>query len=206
VQEWIVEIMEQYGYIGIFLMIALENVFPPIPSEVILTFGGFMTTYTNLSVPGVATVATAGSVAGAIILYGVGRLLSVERLEGIVERWGGILRVTKEDLHRASDWFNRYGYWTVLFCRMIPLVRSLISIPAGMAKMDFRLFLLFTVIGTALWNIILVSLGAVLGDSWDTILEFMDVYSHIAYAVIGLGIVAFALWFYRKKRKSGSAA
>lgn len=205
-QEWIVEIMEQYGYIGIFLMIALENVFPPIPSEVILTFGGFMTTYTNLSVPGVATVATAGSVAGAIILYGVGRLLSVERLEGIVERWGGILRVTKEDLHRASDWFNRYGYWTVLFCRMIPLVRSLISIPAGMAKMDFRLFLLFTVIGTALWNIILVSLGAVLGDSWDTILEFMDVYSHIAYAVIGLGIVAFALWFYRKKRKSGGAA
>jgi LPXTG-motif cell wall-anchored protein len=206
VQEWIVEVMEQYGYIGIFLMIALENVFPPIPSEVILTFGGFMTTYTNLTVPGVVVVATAGSVAGAIILYGVGRLLNVERLEAIVDRWGGILRVTKEDLHKATDWFNRYGYWTVLFCRMVPLVRSLISIPAGMSKMDFRLFLLFTVIGTALWNVILVSLGAVLGESWDKILEFMDVYSHIAYAAIGLGIILFVFWFYRKKRKSGGAA
>lgn len=201
-QEWIVEVMEQYGYIGIFLMIALENVFPPIPSEVILTFGGFMTTYTNLTVPGVVVFATAGSVAGAIILYGVGRLLNVERLESIVDRWGRILRVTKEDLHRASDWFNRYGYWTVLFCRMVPLVRSLISIPAGMSKMNFRLFLLFTIIGTALWNVILVSIGAILGESWDEILAFMDVYSHITYAVIGLSVVVFALWFYRKKSKS----
>lgn len=202
VQEWIVEVMEQYGYIGIFLMIALENVFPPIPSEVILTFGGFMTTYTNLTVPGVVVFATAGSVAGAIILYGVGRLLNVERLESIVDRWGRILRVTKEDLHRASDWFNRYGYWTVLFCRMVPLVRSLISIPAGMSKMNFRLFLLFTIIGTALWNVILVSIGAILGESWDEILAFMDVYSHITYTVIGLSVVVFALWFYRKKSKS----
>ncbi len=202
VQEWIVEMMEQYGYIGIFLMIALENVFPPIPSEVILTFGGFMTTYTNLTVPGVVLVSTLGSVVGAIILYGVGYLLNVERLERIVDRWGGILRVTREDLHKATDWFQRYGYWTVLFCRMVPLVRSLISIPAGMSKMNFQLFLLFTVIGTALWNLILVSIGAALGESWDTILEYMDVYSHITYAVIGLGVILFVILFYRKKKKS----
>ncbi len=201
-QEWIVEMMEQYGYIGIFLMIALENVFPPIPSEVILTFGGFMTTYTNLTVPGVVLVSTLGSVVGAIILYGVGYLLNVERLERIVDRWGGILRVTREDLNKATDWFKRYGYWTVLFCRMVPLVRSLISIPAGMSKMNFQLFLLFTVIGTALWNLILVSIGAALGESWDTILEYMDVYSHITYAVIGLGVILFVILFYRKKKKS----
>ena len=200
--EWIVEMMEQYGYIGIFLMIALENVFPPIPSEVILTFGGFMTTHTNLTVPGVIVTATAGSVVGAVILYGVGFLLNVDRLEKIIDRWGGILRVTNQDLHTASDWFNRHGYWAVLFCRMIPLVRSLISVPAGMAKMDFRLFLIFTIIGTALWNVILVSVGAVLGESWDEILKFMEVYSHITYAVIGAGIVVFIFWFYRKKKKS----
>ncbi|KPD00064.1 hypothetical protein LR69_01737 [Geobacillus sp. BCO2] len=87
-QAWITNVMEQFGYIGIFLIIALENIFPPIPSEVILPFGGFMTTYTSLTVPGVIAAATAGSVAGALVLYGIGRLLSVERLERIVDRWG----------------------------------------------------------------------------------------------------------------------
>ena len=200
-ESWITSFMEQYGYIGVFLMIALENVFPPIPSEIILPFGGFMTTYTSMTVPGVILASTAGSVVGAVILYGIGLLLDVERLEKIVDRWGHILRITKEDIHKADTWFDKYGIWTVLFCRMIPLVRSLISIPAGMSNMKFSLFLLFTFIGTLIWNIILVSVGAALGENWGSITNFIGVYSNIAYAIIGIGIIIFLILFFRKKSK-----
>ncbi|MDG5473372.1 DedA family protein [Jeotgalibacillus sp. ET6] len=200
-QEWVMSFMEQYGYFGIFLMIALENLFPPIPSEVILPFGGFMTTTTDLTVTGVIIASTAGSVAGAVILYGVGLLVDVERLEKIIERYGNILRVKKEDLHRADAWFDRYGVWTVFFCRMVPLIRSLISIPAGMSNMPFVLFLIFTTLGTIIWNTILVVVGAQLGDSWEEILGFMDVYSTIAYAVLGAAAVLFIFWYSKKRKK-----
>ncbi|MFD1135115.1 DedA family protein [Paenibacillus urinalis] len=200
-QNWITDFMEQFGYIGIALIIALENVFPPIPSEIVLPFGGFMTTYSDLTVPGVIIAATIGSVAGAIILYGIGLLLDVERLEKIIDRWGHILRVKKEDIRKADAWFDKYGYWTVLFCRMIPLIRSLISIPAGMSNMKFGLFLLFTTIGTVIWNTILVMVGAALGENWHSITEFMDVYSNIAYAVIAVAGIAFLIWFFRRNKK-----
>ncbi|PAK51472.1 DedA family protein [Paenibacillus sp. 7541] len=201
-ENWITDIMEQFGYIGVFLMIALENIFPPIPSEIILTFGGFMTTYTSMTVPGVVAAATLGSVVGAVILYGIGRLLDVERLEKIVERWGHILRVKKEDISKADAWFDKYGYWTVLFGRMVPLIRSLISIPAGMSNMKFGMFLLFTTIGTLIWNVILVTVGAMLGESWEDIVAFMDVYSHLTYAVIAVALVVLLFLFFRKRKNS----
>jgi LPXTG-motif cell wall-anchored protein len=201
-QNWITDFMEQFGYLGIFLIIALENIFPPIPSEVILPFGGFMTTYSELTLPGVIAAATGGSVLGAIVLYGIGRLLDVERLEKIVGRWGHILRVNKEDIHKADAWFDKYGYWTVLFCRMIPLIRSLISIPAGMSNMKFPLFLLFTTIGTLIWNIFLVLVGAALGENWEKITHLMNIYSNIAYVIIGIGIIIFLVLFVRKKRRA----
>lgn len=200
-ENWITNMMEQFGYWGILLLIALENVFPPIPSEVILTFGGFMTTYTNLTVVGVIAVATIGSIFGALILYGVGYLVNVDRLEQWVGKYGKYLRLKKEDIRRADAWFDRYGYWTVLFCRMIPLIRSLISIPAGMSKMKFGLFMLFTTIGTLIWNTILVSVGAAVGGNWEKIVEFMDVYSHIAYALIAVIGIAAVIWFLRIWRK-----
>lgn len=199
-QTWITEIMEQFGYLGIFLMMMIENLFPPIPSEVILPFGGFMTTYTNLSVLGVIITATTGSVIGAIILYGIGMLIDVPRLEKFVDRWGHILRIKKEDIHKADQWFAKHGYWTVLFCRLVPIVRSLISIPAGMSKMTFWLFLLFTMIGTIVWNIILVSIGAILGESWQDILSFMDVYSTIIYVFIGIGVVILLILYIRRRK------
>lgn len=202
-ENWITSFMEQFGYFGIFLMIALENVFPPIPSEVILTFGGYMTTMTNLTVVGVIIAATLGSVIGAIILYGIGRLLDVERLEKIVDRWGHILRVTKEDIHKADAWFDKYGYWTVFFCRMIPLIRSLISIPAGMSNMKFWVFLLFTTLGTLIWNVILVSIGAAVGENWGEIVHYMDIYSNITYTVIAIvGIAVIVLFFSKRKKKA----
>ncbi len=202
--NWITDFMEQYGYFGVFLLIALENVFPPIPSEVILTFGGFMTTYTNLTPAGVIIASTLGSILGAVILYGIGLLVNVDRLEGWVDRYGRFLRLKKEDIRRADAWFDRYGYWTVLFCRMIPLIRSLISVPAGMAKMKFGLFLLFTTFGTLIWNVALVLVGAAVGGSWEKIVEFMDVYSHIAYGVIAVAAAAVLVFWLRKRRGGGA--
>ena len=198
-QTWIIDMMEQFGYLGILFMMAIENLFPPIPSEVILPFGGFMTTYTNLSVLGVVITATTGSVIGAIVLYGIGTLIDVSRLEKIVDRFGHILRIKKEDIHQADLWFEKYGYWTVLFCRVVPIIRSLISIPAGMSKMTFWLFLLFTMIGTVVWNVILVFFGVILGESWEDILRFMDIYSNIIYLLTGFGLMILLLLYIRKR-------
>ncbi|BBW98239.1 DedA family protein [Geobacillus sp. FSL W8-0032] len=201
-QAWITDFMEQFGYIGIFLMIALENIFPPIPSEVILPFGGFMTTYTTLTVPGVIAAATAGSVVGAIVLYGIGRLLSVERLGRIVDRWGGWLRVKTEDIDKANRTFQRYGVWAVFVGRMIPLVRSLISIPAGMAKMNVWLFVWLSVLGTLIWNTILISIGAALGESWGKVSEVIGMYAEVVYVLIAAVIVVGAIRVWKRRQAS----
>ncbi|MBY3626188.1 DedA family protein [Acinetobacter sp. CUI P1] len=200
-QAWITDFMEQFGYLGIFLMLAFENIFPPIPSEVILPFGGFMTTTTNLTIPGVIIAATLGSLLGAVILYYIGRLLDVSRLEKIVERWGGLLRISKKDIHKADAWFDKYGYWTVLFCRMVPLVRSLISIPAGMSGMKFGVFMLFTTIGTLGWNLLLVLIGAALGESWEDIAMYMDMYSNVVYVLLAVGLVILGYLYFRKRSR-----
>ncbi|WP_436883794.1 DedA family protein [Mammaliicoccus sciuri] len=201
-ESWITSVMEQFGYFGIALLILLENVFLPIPSEVILTFGGFMTTKSDLTVLGVVVASTIGSVGGAVILYWVGRILNVERIERIIEKWGKYLRLTKEDVRKADAWFDKYGPWTVFFCRFIPLIRSLISVPAGMSGMNQWLFLVLTTIGTLIWNLVLVLVGAKVGDNWHQIVNYMDVYSHFMYAVIAIGIIVFIIWFIRKKKVS----
>lgn len=201
-ESWITSVMEQFGYFGIALLILLENVFPPIPSEVILTFGGFMTTKSDLTVLGVVVASTIGSVGGAVILYWIGRILNVERIERIIEKWGKYLRLTKEDVRKADAWFDKYGPWTVFFCRFIPLIRSLISVPAGMSGMNQWLFLVLTTIGTLIWNLVLVLVGAKVGDNWHQIVNYMDVYSNFMYAVIAIGIIVFIIWFIRKKKVS----
>lgn len=206
-QEWITEIVNRFAYLGIALLIAIENLFPPIPSEVILTFGGFMTTVekSELYIWGVILAATIGSVVGAILLYGVGRLLSAERLAKLLDgRIGKVLRFKKEDVFKACDWFNHRGKKTVLFCRCIPILRSLISIPAGMAKMKFWIFLLLTTLGSFIWNVVLVYLGAAAGDSWEKIIAGMDIYKIITLVVLGLIAIAILYWYikFRKKNKN----
>lgn len=198
--DWLTTIMNDFGYAGIILLIAVENIFPPIPSEVILTFGGFMTTTSELTIPGVVISATGGSVLGAVVLYYIGVQLSVKRLEKIIDRWGHILRVTKEDIKKADQWFDKYGPWTVFFCRFIPLIRSLISIPAGMSKMNVLLFLGLTTLGTLIWNIVLVYLGAAVGNSWEEIVGYMDIYSNIVYGLIIIGVIVLIVLYIRKRK------
>ena len=200
-ENWITEFMSEFGYFGVLLLIMLENIFPPIPSEVILTFGGFMTTKSDMTQLGVIIAATVGSVVGAMILYSVGLLIDVSRLEKIVDRWGHLLRLTRKDIHKADAWFDKYGPWTVFFCRLVPLIRSLISIPAGMSNMNFPLFILLTTLGSLLWNGILVSVGVAVGDNWESIVYYMDIYSNIAYVLIGMSGVAAIIWYIRFRRK-----
>lgn len=200
-ENWIIEFMNEFGYIGVLLLIMFENIFPPIPSEVILTFGGFMTTYSEMTKIGVIIAATIGSVAGAIILYSIGLLMGVSRLEKIVDRWGKYLRLTRKDIHRADAWFNKYGPWTVFFCRLVPLIRSLISIPAGMSNMNFPLFILLTTLGSLVWNGILVSVGVAVGGNWEEIVAYMDVFSNIVYLVIGISGVLAIIWYIKLRRK-----
>lgn len=199
-QAWIIEMMNQFGYIGVAGLIALENIFPPIPSEVILTFGGFMTTYTTLHVWGVIVAATAGSMAGALILYGVGRFLKPERLKKLLSGMlGRILRLEPDDIDDAIAWFNRRGNTAVFFCRFIPIIRSLISLPAGTARMNLGIFLILTAIGSAIWNTVLVWLGAVAGASWSRIVVYMDTYTSLVVVIIIALLLLFAARFIRKR-------
>ena len=201
-QGWVIHIMNQYGYVGIALLIAIENLFPPIPSELILTFGGFMTTYTSMNIWIVALSATIGSVVGAIILYGVGRVLPAEKMDRFLGgKWGRALGFKKGDVARANSWFSRRGTSTVFFCRFIPLVRSLISIPAGMARMRRGRFLLYTTLGSAIWNVVLVALGAFAGAGWERVSKSMNLYTYIALAVMAVGGVCFVVWISKKRKK-----
>ena len=201
-QEWIAVIMGKYGYIGIFLLILLENVFPPIPSEVILTFGGFMTTKTTMNIIGVITMSTLGSVGGAVVLYGIGRILNEDRMIKIAKKYP-ILRVKQADIEKTMEWYRKYEYKTVFFCRMIPIVRSLISIPAGIGKMAMLPFVILTAIGSTIWNTILVLLGAMLGEAWSDILKYVDMYSNTVFFVIAVGGGVMAIYsMYMRKKES----
>ncbi|EAO7443858.1 DedA family protein [Listeria monocytogenes] len=200
-ETWITNIMADFGYIGIFVLIMIENLFPPIPSEIILTFGGFMTTVTSLNVVMVIIVATLGSVVGAILLYKVASYFGKERLTKIVLKYGRILRLKESDVERAENFFLKYGSWAVFLCRMIPLIRSLISIPAGMTKMKMSKFLILTTAGSLLWNTVLIGLGAMLGESWNEIVVFMDSFSTIIYSVIAITLVVGLGFFFRARFK-----
>ncbi|MBC1723257.1 DedA family protein [Listeria seeligeri] len=200
-ETWITSIMADFGYIGIFLLIMVENLFPPIPSEIILTFGGFMTTVSSLNVVMVIIVATLGSVVGAILLYKVASYFGKERLTKIVLKHGRILRLKESDIERAENFFLKYGSWAVFLCRMIPLIRSLISIPAGMTQMKMSRFLVLTTAGSLLWNTVLIGLGAFLGESWNEIVVFMDSFSTIIYGIIAVIVVVGLGFFFRVRFK-----
>ena len=201
-QEIIITLINNYGYFGILFLVALENIFPPIPSEVILTFGGFSTTITNLNVLGVIFFSTLGSIIGALSLYYIGKLLNKDRLIKIVSgKLGKILRLKKEHIEKADYWFDNKGQKTVFFCRFVPIVRSLISIPAGMSGMKLSKFLLYSFLGTIIWNSVLVILGSIVGEKWESIVSVMDTYSSIVVIIIGGGIVGVILYYLIRKRK-----
>ena len=204
-ENFVIGIMNKFGYLGIFLLILLENLFPPIPSEVILTFGGFMTISTSMNVFGVILVSTIGSLLGAIILYYLGKILNKERINKIIKsKYGKLLRIKSKDIEMADKWFDTKGRKTVFFCRFIPVVRSLISIPAGMSEMPLPQFTIYTFFGSLIWNTVLILIGAFAGDKKDYILSLLDDVSNIVLIALIIIFVVLIYRFYNTRIKKKS--
>ncbi len=198
------DVIGALGYVGLALLLIAENLFPPIPSEVVLPLAGFLVGRGDLSLWGALLAATFGSVAGAIILYGLGRWGG----RRLVLRYGKWLRVDEEGLGRAEGWFRRYGDWLVLVARVIPVARSIVSIPAGTAKMPLPRFVVLTTIGSAAWNGVLIGAGVALGANWQVVQNWVGAYSNVVL-VVATAVAALLLLLYglrrRGRRKKGGS-
>lgn len=207
ITSWLVGVMEAVGGPGVAFAIALESIFPPIPSEIILPLAGFTAARGNLGLVGAIVWATVGSVAGAWVLYGISRWVGLERIYRAADVIPG---VSRKDVDKANRWFTKYGTWSVLIGRVIPVVRSLISIPAGFNGMGFVRFTGWTMLGSAVWNTVLVCAGYLLGDQWCAILGVLDVFENVVIAVLIVAVVVLlARWartlMTRSKKDAGGA-
>jgi membrane protein DedA with SNARE-associated domain len=199
--KWVMEVIYSIGYAGILMLMFAENVFPPIPSELIMPLAGFMTADGKFTFPAVVIAGTIGSVLGSLPLYYAGRGFGEERLKKLADRHGRWVTVSARDIERAKKWFDKYGGWALLLCRLIPGVRSLISIPAGLGRMNAAMFLLYTTIGMAVWTTFLASLGYFLRANFGKVEEYLNPISYVVLA----GLIIFYIYrvITHKKRDSG---
>jgi membrane protein DedA with SNARE-associated domain len=195
---WVVGLMEALGAPGAGLAVALENLFPPIPSEVILPLAGFTASRGEMSLVAAIAWTTLGSVAGAVALYLVGALLGRDRTRAIAAR---LPLVKISDVDRSEAWFARHGVKAVFFGRMVPLFRSFISIPAGIERMSLTTFLAFTALGSLIWNVVFVLAGYQLGENWRAVLDYVGVYQKVVLAAAVLAVAAFVAS--RLRRRAG---
>lgn len=194
-------IISALGYWGIVLVMALENVFPPIPSELVMPFAGFLVVCqeqpeissacqrSSFTLWGVILAGTVGSILGAIILYYFGYFANEAWIRTFIRRFGRFLWVSEADLDKALNYFNRYGDSVIFFGRLVPLVRSLISIPAGMAGMPLPRFLFFTALGTAVWSGLLATAGYLLGQNWEKVLGWVEIYQNVFLGIVGVALL-----------------
>ncbi|CCI85369.1 DedA family protein [Lactobacillus pasteurii] len=197
--SWIIHFINQFGYLAVILLIALEGIIPPIPSEVILAFSGFLSTQSKLNLPMLVISSTIGSLVGALVLYLIGYLLNEQVLEKLVSLpFFKKLGFKKGDVSKAIAWFDRYGTKSIFFGRFIPIVRSLISIPAGTAKVSMIKFLALTFWGSLIWNSIILYLGQLAGENWGLIVTIIDDYAIVALIIF---IVLFAYLVYKWYQK-----
>ena len=202
---WIEGLIAAIGYPGIVIAMALENIFPPIPSEAVLPFAGALSAKGEMNFWGAVAAGTVGSLIGAVALYAVGYVAREAGVRRIVEAYGKYLFISERDLDRGAEWFERYGEAVILFGRLVPLIRSVVSVPAGYTRMNIPRFLLYTTIGTTIWNLILTYIGRVLGENWADISELMKPYETLALVLMALAIVSFIGWrAFRWKRRRRS--
>lgn len=190
---WIENIIATLGYPGVALVMFLENVFPPIPSELVMPFAGFMASRGHFSFIGIIFWGTLGSVLGALVLYYLGQWIGEPVLRTSLRRWGKFVFLTEADLDKAMQAFGKYGGTLMLFGRLIPGIRSLISIPAGIEHMPLSKFLFYTSIGSALWNAALGGAGLILGAQWREVLLFLEQYELIVVIGGALGLLLFGV-------------
>lgn len=188
--DWATDIVERLGYLGVAMLVAVENVFPPIPSEVVLGLAGYTAARGDAWVVGMIIAATIGSVVGALALYGLSAAVGPIRLRAITIRYGAWIGFGETDLDRAEAWFDRRSRSAVLVCRCVPLIRSLISIPAGLRRMPLGAFTLFTLCGSLVWNTILIVAGYLLAEQWDKLLDYTEPFQYLVMAVLGVLVVA----------------
>lgn len=191
--DWVTSVVEALGYVGVAALVALESVFPPIPSEVILPLAGFVAGRGDASVVGMVVAATVGSLVGAWLLYGLSAWIGPDRLHAFVRRYGRWFGVKSQDLARAEAWFDRNRTWAVLVGRCVPLIRSLVSVPAGFRRMPLVPFSVLTVLGSAAWNSALVVAGAVLGERWHRVGDVMGLVQGVVIVALA-GLAVFVLW------------
>ena len=196
-EEWVLSVMEKLGYLGIAFLMFLDNIFPPIPSEIIMPSAGYTASKGDLSLIGVIIAGSAGSLIAAIILYWIGRKIPEQRLFSFIEHYGKFLRIKVTDLEKALGWFNQHGHKIVFFGRMIPAVRSLISIPAGMSKMPFGKFMTYSALGTIIWTTFLACLGFYLGENQEMMSTIL---SRIGYVILAIAFIICGIWLYKRKR------
>ena len=212
--NWVQDVINQFGYLGVALLVVIENVFPPIPSEIVLPFAGFVAqqgasavnatadaAQSDTTVVGMMIAATVGSVVGALILYFVSAAIGPERLRQFVERFGKWFGVKSADLVRAEEWFDRRSVVAVLVGRCVPLIRSIVSIPAGFRRMKLTSFVVLTAIGSAVWNIALIGAGAVLGDQWERVGEYVGVFQWLVIAAVLLLLLRFVVSRLKNRRR-----
>ncbi len=217
--NWVQDVINQFGYFGVALLVVIENVFPPIPSEIVLPFAGFVAqqgagavdatadaAQSDTTVVGMMIAATIGSVVGALILYFVSAAIGPERLRGFVERFGKWFGVKSADLVRAEEWFDRRSAVAVLVGRCVPLIRSIVSIPAGFRRMKLASFVVLTAIGSAVWNIALIGAGAVLGDQWERVGEYVGIFQWLVIAAVLLLLVRFVVSRLKNRRQKNGLA
>jgi membrane protein DedA with SNARE-associated domain len=191
--DWVTDVIDALGYVGVAILVALESVFPPIPSEVVLPLAGFSAGRGDASLPGMIAAATVGSVVGALVLYGIAAWIGPVRLRRFVDRYGKWFRLTTADLDKAEGWFDRRAETAVLVGRCAPLIRSLISVPAGFRHMSLGRFTVYTTLGSLIWNVVLISAGAVLGDRWHEVGDVVGLLQAVVILAVGAGI-CFFLW------------
>ena len=208
---WVQDVINQFGYLGVALLVIIENVFPPIPSEIVLPFAGFVAqqgssaAQSDTSVIGMMIAATIGSVVGALILYFVSAAIGPDRLRAFVEKFGKWFGVKSSDLVRAEAWFDRRSLLAVLVGRCVPLIRSIVSIPAGFRRMKLSSFVVLTAIGSAVWNIALIGAGAVLKDQWDVVGDYVGVFQWVVVAAIIVVLAKFVLSRIKRRNTSKSS-
>ena len=197
---WVQDVIEQLGYLGVALLVVLENIFPPIPSEIVLPFAGFVAQQGSESVVLMILAATVGSVIGALIMYWIAAVIGDERLHAFTRRFGKWVQIREADLTRAEEWFDRHAMSAVLVGRCVPLIRSVVSIPAGFRRMKLIPYIAYTFLGSLVWNIALVGAGAVLGENWERVEPVVATFQWIVIVVILAGIARLAYVVYQRRR------
>lgn len=196
--EWMQNLMDSLGYLGIVLLMILENLFPPIPSELIMPAAGFAAARGDLTLPGVALAGTLGSVLGTLPLYFIGRAFREERIIRWADRYGAWFTLDGQEIRRADAWFDKHGGGAVLFGRLVPGIRSLLSLPAGISEMPLPKFLLYSTIGSGLWATALALAGFLLGENYEDVAHIVDP----AAKVILVVVVAWSLWVFMKRKQA----